>query len=64
MMAVDWNKVLSKRSGVTGIAIWMLKELGSVGTWQAVVAMSLATGLAAMYMILDHRKQSWKCSVL
>ena len=59
-MNVDLNKILSKRSGVTAIAIWAVVSLAATGTWYGLVAMGLISVLAWRYMDLDHAKQKWR----
>ena len=59
-MNVDLNQILSKRSGVTAIAIWVIMSLAGNGTWYGLVAMGLISLLAWRYMDLDHAKQKWR----
>lgn len=56
-MNVDLNKILSKRSGITAIAIWAIMSLGGTGTWWGLVAMGLVAVLTWRYMDLDHAQQ-------
>jgi len=59
-MNVDLNKIASKRSGITAIAIWVIASLAANGTWWSLVAMVLVSVLAWRYMDLDHAKQKWR----
>ena len=59
-MNVDLNKILSKRSGITAITIWVIMSLAGNGTWYALVAMLLISVLAWRYMDLDHAQQKWR----
>ena len=56
-MNVDMNKILSKRSGITAIAIWVIASLAGNGTWWSLAAMGMVGVLAWRYMDLDHAKQ-------
>ncbi len=59
-MNVDVNKIVSKRSGITAIAIWVIASLAGNGTWWSLAAMGLVAVLAWRYMDLDHAKQKWR----
>ncbi len=59
-MNVDLNKIVSKRSGITAIAIWVIASLAGNGTWWSLAAMGLVGVLAWRYMDLDHAKQKWR----
>ena len=59
-MNVDMNKIASKRSGITALAIWVIASLPANGTWWSLVAMVMVGVLAWRYMDLDHQKQKWR----